>query len=190
MVKLIATLGTSPGGVFETFLNLSSGKYNCEECSPKPINIDEVYVVTTRDPQVELAWNIVKVLFICCTQSVTKLNKVPVDINDITSPKEYREFVNVLEKFVNEGDYVDFTGGRKSMSVAAVIVAKSKKANIVTTIIPQQDYNRISDEIKRINKEELESYVKNLDSRSKCIEKFNNVICRLASQNAVTILFD
>ncbi|MEM0104834.1 MAG: CRISPR-associated ring nuclease Crn1 [Candidatus Methanomethylicia archaeon] len=188
MVRLIATLGTSPGGVFESFLNLSTGKYECEECDHRPIKVDEVYIVRTIDPQVELAWKIVKVLFICCSKIEVNLYDIPLKISDITSPRDYKEFKDNLNKFINQGDYVDFTGGRKSMSVAAALVAREKRAHVITTIIPQDEYNRISESIKKMNRAELSEYANRLDHRSKCDARFNEIICSLTSKSATTIL--
>jgi len=76
MVKLIATLGTSPGGIFETYTNLINGTYESE--NPTKIEIQDVYIIRTKDKEVELAWKLVKALFICM--------RVPAQIADI--PKE------------------------------------------------------------------------------------------------------
>lgn len=183
MVKLVCTLGTSPGGIFETFMNLKKGNYEAED-SKTPVEIDEVYVIRTSDAAVEFAWKLVKAIFVCCERPQAKIVDIPVEIQDINSIADFEKFRSKLSSVISPKDYVDFTGGRKAMSVAAALVAMGVKAHVVTTIIPQEEYNRIS------------SIVKELQSKKELVEKagkgecneIKDKICSLVSNNARTII--
>ncbi|QGA54160.1 hypothetical protein GFS03_06035 [Sulfolobus sp. E5-1-F] len=177
MVKLVATLGTSPGGVIETFLYLVR----------KGETIDEIRVVTTSNAEVKKAWKIIRLMFICCIQEKfpkVEISEHPLDIEDIYSEEDLKKVRDFVKKQLNEGDYLDITGGRKSMSIAAALAAKSKGAKIVTSIISQDDYNRIS---KRIR--ELKDVVE-IKNRSECNEQIKETYCSLIVQNARTIEFE
>jgi len=179
-MKLIATLGTSPGGIFETYTNLINGNYEAEK--PEKVEISEVYIIRTRDKDVEFAWKLVKALF-ACMKVPAQIADIPVNISDITSKNDYEQFRKAVFEKISKGDFVDFTGGRKAMSVAAAIGALKRDANLVTTIIPQQEYNRIQQKIKELKEKEDE------------IERAGNGDCRIAEElkeiiakNAKTIL--
>lgn len=182
MVKLVCTLGTSPGGIFETFMNLRKGNYEAE--NPILVDIDEVYVIRTSDETVQFAWKLIKAIFACCERPAVKITDIPVDIQDIYSKDDFKKFKDKLSSVVGPKDYVDFTGGRKAMSVAAVLVAREAKAHVVTTIIPQNEYNRIS------------SIIKELQGQKDLVEKagsgncdgIKEKICNLVSKDARTIL--
>ncbi|QXJ29365.1 CRISPR-associated protein, Csx12 family [Saccharolobus shibatae B12] len=177
MVKLVATLGTSPGGVIESFLYLVR----------KGQNIDEIRVVTTTNAEVKKAWKIVRLMFICCIQEKfpkVEISEHPLDIEDIYSEEDLKKVKEFIEKQLNEGDYLDITGGRKSMSVAAALAAKNRGAKIITSIISQDDYNRIS---KRVR--ELKDIVE-IKNRSECSEQIRETYCSLIVQNARTIEFE
>jgi len=179
-MKLIATLGTSPGGIFETYTNLINGTYEAER--PEKVEISDVYIIRTKDKDVEFAWKLVKALF-TCMKVPAQIVDIPVNISDITSKSDYDLFRKAVFDKISRGDYVDFTGGRKAMSVAAAIGAAQRGASLVTTIIPQQEYNRIQQKIKELKEKEDE------------IERAGKGNCRIAEElkeiiakNAKTIL--
>ncbi|AWR96166.1 CRISPR-associated protein [Acidianus sulfidivorans JP7] len=192
MVKLISTLGTSPGGVFETLNNLRRGNYNSKD-NVVPVKITEVYVVRTKDRSVELAWKLIKGIFACCGDNEVELVDIPLEISDINSVEDYDYFKKEVSSKISAGDYIDFTGGRKAMSVAAAIEAKRLNAHIVTTIIPQDEYNAIQSKIKGINVKDLDNIIGNIkniksENTKEACSKFD--FCSLTSKNAKTILLD
>ncbi|MFP3064814.1 MAG: CRISPR-associated ring nuclease Crn1 [Sulfolobus sp.] len=179
MVKLISTLGTSPGGVFESYLNLINGKYEAE--NPIKVEIDTVYIIRTKDPEVEFAWKLVKAVFACCGGRNVTVADIPLPITDIFSRDDYLTFLRNVKDKISKEDYVDITGGRKAMSVAAAIAARYRNANILTTIIPQNEYNRIQQLIKGF-KEKKEVIEKS--ANGECSKE----VCELISKEARTIL--
>ncbi|BCU67735.1 CRISPR-associated protein [Sulfolobales archaeon HS-7] len=182
MVKLVATLGTSPGGIYETYKNLTTGNYEGENVYP--VTIDEVYVVKTADPEVQLAGKLVMKIFLCLNEKVS-IAEIPLPMSDVTSKEDYEVIRRELRNKVQPGDYVDFTGGRKAMSVAAAIVAKDLRATPVTTIIPQEEYGRIQSELKEIRKDkELEKKV----LAGACDDTLKNYISKLVSHKSRTFL--
>lgn len=71
------------------------------------------------------------------------------------------------------------------MGVAAAVAALDAKAHLVTTTIPQQEYQRISDVL---NSPELSGVLsKDLRSREEC-SQFRALICSLISKEARTVL--
>ncbi|QKR00683.1 CRISPR-associated protein [Metallosphaera tengchongensis] len=182
MAKLIATLGTSPGGVFETYVNLTSGNYEGENAVPA--DITEVYVIRTTDKSVEFAWKLVKAIFACCKGEGVNLADIPIPIQDINSTQDFKVFKSGVLSRISVGDYVDFTGGRKAMGVAAALSARERGAHVLTTIIPQGEYNRISEEIKGLTSKEN---LVEMAGKGNCSE-VKDVICRLVSKNARTVL--
>ncbi|BFI74281.1 CRISPR-associated ring nuclease Crn1 [Sulfurisphaera ohwakuensis] len=182
MVKLIATLGTSPGGIFETYTNLINGTYESE--NPSKIEIQDIYIIRTKDKEVELAWKLVKALFICM-KVPAQIADIPVSINDITSKEDYEIFKKEIFQRISKGDFIDFTGGRKAMSVAAAIGAVKKEAYLVTTIIPQQEYNRIQQQIKELKDREKE--INDAISTGSC-ENIGEELKKLIIHGAKTIL--
>lgn len=179
MVKLIATLGTSPGGIFESYTNLINGTYQAEVVEKVPIN--EVYIIRTSDKAVEFAWKLVKAIFVCCGGKNVTIADIPLSITDITSKDDYLVFKKAVEARINEGDYVDITGGRKAMSVAAAVSAMRRKAKILTTIIPPSEYNRIQKLI-----EELKSKEEEIERAGKGECNFD--FCQLVSKSATTVM--
>jgi len=177
MAKLVATLGTSPGGVLETFLYLIK----------QGVEIDEIRVITTTNPEVEKAWKIVKIMFICCVKEKYPnviISKHPVEMDDINNEEDLIKFKNFIEKQIGEGDYVDITGGRKGMSVAAALAAKKKGAKITTSIISQDSYREINNRIRELKN------IPELQDRAQCVGEIKNTYCNLISDKANTILFD
>ncbi|WP_221288388.1 CRISPR-associated ring nuclease Crn1 [Stygiolobus caldivivus] len=180
MVRLIATLGTSPGGIFESYKNLINGTY--EEDNPEKIRVDEVYVIRTADKSVEFAWKLVKAIFVCCGGRDVAIYDIPLSITDIYSRKDYLLFKKEVENKIREGDFVDITGGRKSMAAAAALSAMRKRAKTITTIIPQPEYNRIQKEIEGLKSREAEIESAG-DGRCEGIS-----VCSLVSKSALTIM--
>ncbi|AKV74186.1 MULTISPECIES: CRISPR-associated ring nuclease Crn1 [Metallosphaera] len=179
MVKLVSTLGTSPGGVFETFMNLRQGKYEAE--NPVPVDIKEVYVIRTSDPAVERAFRLLKAIFACCGGREVEVAGIPLAMNDINTRSDYLQFRREVLSRISPGDYVDFTGGRKAMSVAAVLAARQREAHVVTSIIPQADYNEIQSKMKDFKDEDILE-----GENGRCKVDF----CVLTSRNVKTILLE
>jgi|BEDMetMinimDraft_2_1075160.scaffolds.fasta_scaffold04133_1 CRISPR-associated protein Csx14 len=176
MVKLVATLGTTPGGILETFLYLRK----------KDSRLNEIVVITTSHESVRKAYDILVSMFLCCIKERPKSNviikKIELDIDDITSSDDLDEFMNKINGVVEEGDYVDITGGRKGMSVAASIVAINKKAKVFTSIIPQDEYKEISNKL-------FKKDIKTVTNEKDCGEEEKEFFCSLISKNARTFEF-
>jgi hypothetical protein len=183
MVKLVSILGTSPGGIFETFSNLLTGNYSSESGKGTPVEIREVYIIRTNHPQVTNAWNLLKNIFLCCGVSEHSLSDIVLDMDDIKSPEDYVKFRKEVLGRLNPGDYVDFTGGRKAMSAAAAIAAIKAGAHLVTTVIEQSDYNRIQELIKAAPSGSTST----LSDRGQC-GSVKNYLCSLISKQSKTIL--
>lgn len=181
MAKLIATLGTSPGGIFETYTNLVKGTYEAE--NPIPQEIDSVYIIRTVDKEVDFAWKLIKLLFSCLKVPAT-ISDIRVNVTDIMSKTDYDTFKNAIFDKIIKGDFVDFTGGRKSMSVAAAIGALKRGGNLVTTIIPQQEYNRIQQKLKEL-KEKKEKEIREIEE---IMEKSGKVECGNLTQDLNEII--
>jgi len=182
MAKLVSTLGTSPGGIFETYMNLREGNYEGDDV--KPIDIKEVYVIRTSDKSVEFAWKLIKAIFSCCKREEVTISDIPLTMQDINSSEDFKKFRKEIFSRLNVGDYVDFTGGRKAMSVAAALAAREVKAHVITTIIPQNEYNRISEIIRGLKI--MEDLVDRA-GRGDC-ETIKESICKLVSPEAKTIM--
>ncbi|AWR98668.1 CRISPR-associated ring nuclease Crn1 [Metallosphaera hakonensis] len=178
MPKLLVTLGTTPGGIFETFENLKRGNYEAE--NHPPVHISEVYVIRTSDPAVNLAWKLVKAVFACCGGKEVTIADIPLEINDINSKQDFLTFKRAIKARLSPGDFVDFTGGRKAMSVAAAIEAREAGAKVVTTIIPQQEYVRITNLLNSLKGQE--SAVE-AGGRGECVLSF----CDLVSKESRTV---
>jgi CRISPR-associated protein Csx14 len=180
MARLIATLGTSPGGIFESYKNLIEGNY--EGDNVEKVNIDEVYIIRTSDKAVEFAWKLVKAIFACCGAKGVHVYDIPLSISDINNRQDFLMFKREVESKINEGDFVDITGGRKSMSVAAAISAIKRKARTITTIVPQAEYNKVQKLIKELEPREKEIQMAG-EGKCQTID-----ICQLVSKSALTIL--
>jgi len=156
LAKLVATLGRTPGGVVETLRNLREGRYVREgaglgvgaggavgevEAAPKPVEISEVVVVRTRE--VEESFEVLRALLTCCADWKVDLREVVLPMDDVEEPRHFRVVRERLARSLRVGDYVDFTGGRKAISAAAVLAAREAGAHLVTTLIPQEDYYRL-----------------------------------------------
>ncbi|AEB95239.1 MULTISPECIES: CRISPR-associated ring nuclease Crn1 [Metallosphaera] len=186
MVKLISTLGTTPGGVIETYLNLIRGNYEAED--PHPVKIDHIYVIRTDDEAVNFAWSLIKAISPCCESVKVELVDIPLNIKDIYSREDFVTFKQKISSVINDGDYVDITGGRKAMSAAAAISAMTKgKAHVVTSIIPQSEYSRISNLISKFRGMEREL---SEAGRGNCepAAKSNLNFCELLSKDCRTVV--
>ncbi|MCY0859827.1 MAG: CRISPR-associated ring nuclease Crn1 [Sulfolobaceae archaeon] len=170
MAKLVATLGTSPGGIVETFLHLRESDSS----------LNDIVVITTSDPSTRKAYDILLNIFQCCVKvnyPQVMLSKIEMPFQDITSSEDLEEFYNKIKGVINEGDYVDITGGRKAMSAVAAMAAAKKGARVFTTIIPQSDYTIINNKVKELEDKVIE----------KCDEALKGIYCSLISKNARTI---
>ena len=150
MARLVASLGTSAGVVYETLLNLCRGSYD-GWYTPR-LCIDEVVLVRTNAPAVEQASKVLKLL-LACSDLLPKDRRLPeycrsprvvdivVDVADIDSRAAFEEYAGRVTRVVGKGDVVDITGGRASMAVALARAALASPATmVVTTIIPQDKY--------------------------------------------------
>ena len=90
VVRLIVTLGTTPGGVYESYTNLRLGR--CIGCVG-PVGIDEVYVV--RSASVEFTWKLVKAIFTCCGAGDVVVRDLVAPMEDVEGPEDFRRFMEV-----------------------------------------------------------------------------------------------
>ncbi|MFP3201533.1 MAG: CRISPR-associated ring nuclease Crn1 [Sulfolobus sp.] len=176
MVKLVATLGKTVGGVAETIINLSEGNY-VAPFDPKPVKVDELIIVKTKE--VEEVYNVLSSLILCCT-GIDKVTTVSLPFNDVESPKDFIEVRETVRGIIRAGDYLDFTGGRKAISAAAVLAAREMGAHLVTSIIPHEEYDVLNKEYLRVKDVALRVYRK-----TDCVKS----LCNLVSPHARTIVF-
>jgi len=176
MVKLVATLGKTVGGVAETIINLSEGNY-VAPFDPKPVKVDELIIVKTKE--VEEVYNVLSSLIVCCT-GIDKVTTVSLPFNDVESPKDFIEVRETVRGIIRAGDYLDFTGGRKAISAAAVLAAREMGAHLVTSIIPHEEYDVLNKEYLRVKDVALRVYRK-----TDCVKS----LCNLVSPHARTIVF-
>jgi hypothetical protein len=176
MVKLVATLGKTVGGVAETIINLSEGNY-VAPFDPKPVKVDELIIVKTKE--VEEVYNVLSSLILCCT-GIDKVITVSLPFNDVESPKDFIEVRETVRGIIRAGDYLDFTGGRKAISAAAVLAAREMGAHLVTSIIPHEEYDVLNKEYLRVKDVALRVYRK-----TDCVKS----LCNLVSPHARTIVF-
>ncbi|MEM1627580.1 MAG: CRISPR-associated ring nuclease Crn1 [Sulfolobaceae archaeon] len=176
MVNLVATLGKTPGGIAETFLNLSRGNYS-SQFEVKELRFDNVFVVRTKE--VEESYYTLKAVFMCCL-GFPNVRDVVLPFDDITSPEDFSKAREVIKKVLRAGDYLDFTGGRKAISTAAVLAAREVGAHIVSTVIPHEEYELANKVFMSIKDRAMRIY-----SEGDCVE----YICRVISKNARTIVF-
>mgnify|MGYP001772793892 CR=1 FL=1 len=136
-MKLIASLGTSPGGIAETFSYIA----NTYKAVPS-----EVIVITTSSPKVDKAYNVLLEIFSKCVRpkfGEVVIERLNISSDDIYSSQDLWELSEKVKGKMGKGDFVDVTGGRKVMSIALALVAIRSGAKVVTTVIPQEEYNRI-----------------------------------------------
>lgn len=176
MVKLVATLGKTVGGVAESIINLSEGNY-VAPFDPKPVKVDELIIVKTKE--VEEVYNVLSSLILCCT-GIDKVTTVSLPFNDVESPKDFIEVRETVRGIIRAGDYLDFTGGRKAISAAAVLAAREMGAHLVTSIIPHEEYDVLNKEYLRVKDVALRVYRK-----TDCVKS----LCNLVSPHARTIVF-
>ena len=176
MVKLVATLGTSPGGIAETLYNLSEGKY-VAPFEPKEINFEELIVVRTKGT--DEAFYALKAILLCCV-GYEKVKEVLFPFDDVNEPKDFVTVRETVRGLLKPGDYLDFTGGRKAISAAAVLSARDVGAHLVTTLIDQQEYGEM---LRKFN--QLKDKVTGVYSLGDCRSYF----CDLVSKTARTIVF-
>ncbi|BBD73326.1 hypothetical protein HS1genome_1715 [Sulfodiicoccus acidiphilus] len=162
----------------ESLVNLRRGTYASLGVN-QPVKIDEIYVVRTRGEEVERAFRILRALLLCCVKESPPLRDVPLDLNDVDSPEDYAKFRGAVLKLVSPGDYVDVTGGRKVMSVAAAVVARERGAHVLTTLISTKEYARVTEEARKLNENSL-------DLSAGCSK--DTSLCSLLSPQAVTVL--
>jgi len=159
MVRLLATMGTSPGSVYETLLNLCRGSYECGGETCPRISIDTVTMIRTSNPRVVAASRLARLL-ITCSQTifpegdprrlpcrVSNVGLVDAGVDDIDSRSSYERFSEVVRRNIGEGDIVDVTGGRVSMAVAAALTPlrfRMRDILVVASSIPQEAYQETS----------------------------------------------
>ncbi|QKR00755.1 hypothetical protein GWK48_10465 [Metallosphaera tengchongensis] len=176
MVNLLATLGRTVGGPVETFENLSNGNY-ISDFPPHKVKVDELIALTTSET--EETFFIMKAVLMCCL-NFTKVRAVRLDIDDVSTPQD---FVLVREKvkgLLRPGDYLDFSGGRKAISSAAVLGAREVGAHLVTSIIGEDEYDRVKGRMVQIRDRALAVY-----RPEQCL----GYLCDLYTTKARTIVF-
>ncbi len=175
-VRLIATLGKTVGGPVETLENLMNANY-ISPFPPKKVEIEKVIVITTGETKE--AFYVLKTVMMCCL-NFTKVEEVALPFNDISSPSDFIMVREKVSELVRAGDYLDFTGGRKSISAAAALAAWQKGAHLVTSIIDDEEYDRIK---KRYY--EIKDKVMSIYTKGQCM----NYLCDLYTSKARTIVF-
>ncbi len=170
MSSLVASLGTSPGGILETFLYLRS----------KGEDVRTITVVKTTDPGVSKAYDYLLSMFSCCVKlkySDVILEPLDLPFSDITSSDDLIEMRNLVEEKITQGDYVDITGGRKAISMVMGMIAMKKKAKIITTIVSQKSYNQIQEKMKQSHP----------PVQGKCSDQDKEFFCSLIANDSKTI---
>ncbi len=156
MARLVATIGTSPGTVYETLLNLCRGRYDSGEEKTSPIPVDTVVIAYTSAQKVVNAYRVASLLVKCSKTlfqgtkkelpspcNVEKIIGVPLGIADVSSRKEYEIFYEKIGSYIDQGDVVDVTGGRVAMAVAAAIRAAKRDAMVVASTVPPEKYREL-----------------------------------------------
>jgi hypothetical protein len=162
LARLIATLGTQAGSVYETLLNLCRGTYDYGERGAPRISVDEVVLVYTRAEPVLDAYRLAKIILACQryimpnhlrlpeTCVIGKIVAAPVDVEDVDSRRGFERFYDVVKMNISRGDVVDVSGGRVAMGVAAALAARNVEAMIVATTIPPERYQEVESAKKAI----------------------------------------
>ncbi|QGA53965.1 hypothetical protein GFS03_04915 [Sulfolobus sp. E5-1-F] len=176
MARLVATLGKSPGGIAETLANLSSGNY-LAPFETKEVKINELIVIRTAE--VMESYYFLKTILLCCLD-FTNIREVGLPFDDISSPQDFLTVRETVRKVLSTGDYLDFSGGRKAITAAAVLAARDVGAHLVTTIIDQSDYIRMNKRYEELKERALSVY-----NKGECLSYF----CDLMSSKAKTIIF-
>ncbi|QXJ35106.1 CRISPR-associated ring nuclease Crn1 [Saccharolobus shibatae] len=176
MVKLVATLGKSPGGIAETLDNLISGNY-VAPFEAKEIKVNELVVIRTEE--VTESYYFLKTILLCCLD-FTNVREVALPFDDISSPQDFITVRETVRKVLSTGDYLDFSGGRKAITAAAVLTARDVGAHLVTTVIDQDDYIRMNRRYEELKGKALSVY-----NKGQCVSYF----CDLMSSKAKTIIF-
>jgi len=169
-MKLIATLGTSPGGVLETF----------EYLRKKGDLVTDIVIITTGNPNVKKAYDYLLSMFSCCIKLKYQdvyIEEIRLPFDDITSEEDLIQLMKIASDKVNAGDYVDITGGRKAISMAMGMLAFKNGAKVITTIVPQEKYNEVQQEMKSNRK----------PIRGECTDQDREYFCKLIANNATTI---
>lgn len=104
-MKLVSTLGTTPGGVAETYLSLLRGDYSAPFPS-SPLKIDELIVVRTRGTDV--SFSVLSAIFSKCVSPIP-MREVILSIEDVMSPQDFKEVREKVRSLLSPGDYLDFT---------------------------------------------------------------------------------
>ncbi|ARM76984.1 CRISPR-associated ring nuclease Crn1 [Acidianus manzaensis] len=175
-MKLVCTLGMTPGGIAETVINLSTGNY-VSKYEPKRVSFDEIIIVRTKDTEYSYAF--LKAIFLCCI-NFGELKEFVLPFNDVSSPQDFIYVRDNVRNMLKAGDYLDFTGGRKAISSAAVLAAREAGAHLVSTIIDQKDYIEMNEKFN-----ELKRLAMSVKGKEDC----TNYFCSLISKNSKTILF-
>ncbi|MQL54266.1 CRISPR-associated ring nuclease Crn1 [Acidianus ambivalens] len=176
MPRLVSTLGKSPGGIAETLINLTDGNY-VAPFDPVPIKIEELLVVKTKE--VEESFYVLKALLLCCS-SFVNVRAINLPFDDVNSPNDFVQVRETIRKVLKAGDYLDFTGGRKAISSAAVLAAREAGAHLVSSIIPHEEYDSINKKFNAVKDRAMKIYKK-----EDCV----SYVCDLISKNSRTIVF-
>ena len=149
-MNLVSTLGTTPGGVAETYLSLVKGNY-LAPFPNYPLKIDEIVVVRTKGT--DLSFSVLSTIFSKCVSSIP-IREVKLSIDDVMNPQDFKEVRERVRSLLSPGNYLDFTGGRKAISAAAALAAREAGAHLVSTTVDQDTYARMNEAMRRIAKGE------------------------------------
>ncbi len=201
-------MGTSPGAVYETLLNLCRGSYDCGGGECPRLSIDQVTLVRTSEASVEAAARVARLLIHCSGEvfpegderrlpcSVRSVGVVALGFPDIRARSEYEEFRRRIASVVGQGDVVDVSGGRVAMSVGAALaplVHRLREVVVVATSVPQNTYSatkaamdsiKANYDIERIEQEVVEQGCRVLQGYPGLVE----LLRRLVTGEATTIL--
>ncbi|NOZ89330.1 MAG: hypothetical protein GXO15_05335 [Crenarchaeota archaeon] len=156
--RLVSLVGTSPGVLHTTLCKLLEHRLLSFS------ELDEVLVISTREQWATEAIEIARSCPCPATgnsplQPGVKTSIYVTPFNDVDSQERLHNLRGLLAEIIDEGDIVDVTGGRKAMTVTAVVEAKERGATVVMTHIPPETYREIAEETKPCRKTRPEQAV-------------------------------
>ena len=125
VARLVATMGTSPGVVYEALLNVCRGRYDAPYSPAVPV--DTVVMVHTSAPGVVRAAGIARLLIYCSHAVfpegdprrlpcwVESVGLAPVDVEDVDTGKAYEVYYNSIQRHIGQGEIVDVAAARAAI---------------------------------------------------------------------------
>lgn len=105
------------------------------------------------------------------------MGAIDLPFSDITTSDDLNELMKIVSPAINQGDYVDITGGRKAISMVMGLIAMKRKAHVVTTIVSQSKYNEVQEKLRKGHQPVTQN----------CSPSDKEFFCSLLSSDAVTI---